>query len=52
MSIHLQEDRWQRLQVLPTTVDGRAALQNLERAQDLSQQAAANDAEPVARVAA
>lgn len=25
LSIHLQEDLWQRLQVLPTTVEGRAA---------------------------
>lgn len=91
-SIHLQEDLWQRLQVLPTTVAGRAALrervgvehglahvsqrqgnearycgirkntyhlrlvcaiQNLERAQALSQQAANDhDAEPVERLAA
>ena len=87
----LQEDLWQRLQVLPTTPEGRAALrervgvehglaqvsqrqgnearyggvrentchlrlvcaiQNLERAQDLSQRAAANDTELVARLAA
>ena len=26
LTIHLQEDLWQRLQVLPTTVEGRAAL--------------------------
>ncbi len=26
LSIHLREDLWQRLQVLPTTVEGRAAL--------------------------
>ena len=90
LTIHLQEDLWQRLQVLPTTVEGRAALRervavehglahvsqrqgnearycgtrkntyhlrlvcaihNLERAQALSQQAA-NDAEPVERLAA
>ena len=88
VSIHRQEDLWQRLQVLPTTPAGRAALrervgvehglahvsqrqgnearycgarkntahlrlvcaiQNLERAQTLSQQAAANDGEPSAR---
>ena len=90
LSIHLQEDLWQRLQELPATVEGRAALrervgvehglahvsqrqgnearycgtrkntyhlrlvcaiQNLERAQALSQQAA-NDAEPFERLAA
>lgn len=88
VSIHRQEDLWQRLQVLPTTPAGRAALrervgvehglahvsqrqgnearycgtrkntahlrlvcaiQNLERAQTPSQQAAANDGEPSAR---
>ena len=91
MSIHLREDLWQRLQMLPATVEGRAALrervgvehglahvsqrqgndarycgtlkntshlrlvcaiQNLERAHALSQRAAANDAEPVVRLAA
>jgi hypothetical protein len=91
LSIHLQEDLWQRLQVLPTTPEGRAALrervgvehglahvsqrqgnearycgtrkntyhlrrvcaiQNLEQAQALSQQTAANDGEPIARLAA
>ena len=91
MSIHLQEDLWQRLQVLPTTPEGRAALrervgvehglahvsqrqgnearycgtrkntyhlrrvcaiQNLDQAQALPQQTAANDGEPIARLAA